>query len=365
MIYKYNINHLTYNKMFIKTFKPLGRLPRIYNTATFDNAAVSLSYGFNNYPIKNIEPTIINKSNNMERIRLASIDAINLTNNIDNTKKQHYIEFLHTYPAWFNFPFFSKSSAQNPYGHTSLCFYRTEGNQVMEDDIANVGTRMSNGIIDKTKFMHFISSQKYLFNNKEENIGLAGNQQGGLLERSFIGINIPIDENKWSELKDFYKSVQCQCNSGNAKFTMGLHIITNAFRWLYPFKERGNCCYWTSKGLVKIDLLKSPSHFPMVCFYKFLINVLRQQNNKYCITFYEGQHHKNLPNGSFMYPFFWIRNKYDKIWKTELMANVYISLTTTRDSSNNYLLNVNIKTLDKKKAQEYVSKMTQYVKSII
>ena len=94
----------------------------------------------------------------------------------------------------------------------------------------------------------------------------------------------------------------------DVKFTMGIHMITNKIcnASIYFLKkidentsqnknilvvglygilsklaglganicEAGNCCYWTSQAFKKNNMLTSHSNFPMVFFYKVLINLI-------------------------------------------------------------------------------------------
>lgn len=319
-------------------------------------------------------PRILNKKETMDAIRKTIINSLQDQQIVQN-KSSYYIELLHTYPAWFRVPLTAgKSSFTNPYGHTSICFYKkNEKTQEIEFDItANVGTTQKDQSIDNNKFMHFIPSGEYLFNNKEENMSIGGNNQGGLLERSFIGINIELTEEKWNQLLQHYEETKKRCSNREIKFTLGLHIFTNMFAKMSSglVKERGNCCYWTSKGLEHVNLISTYTHFPMVCFYKFLLGVVFNKidflNGKYCIVSYKGIYHEKYPKGSFMYPFFWFKHNYNNIWKKETMASLEVKLEEVKleEITKTSYIPV-IKKLDKSQASISLDKIISYIKNIL
>jgi hypothetical protein len=300
---------------------------------------------------------IVNKVENMIQSRIATINAMHTPD-----KDGCYIELLHTYPAWYNLKLLHRTTAHNPYGHSGICLYERRDNQIINDFVANVGTKQQDGTLSKSNFMHFIPSHQYFFNNHDENEHVAGNQQYGMLERSFIGISIPISNEKWHMLKNFYQSVQQQSNTGNAEFSMATHILTNMLQSFIFVKESGNCCYWTSKGLAHIELIDRQTSFPMMLFYKFLLGIMTsKQNQPFSITFYKGLHHDLFPNGSFMYPFYWFNNGYLPIWKKELMANVRLELYPKTPT----IYDINITTMDPSDAMKHVKTITSYVKEKI
>jgi hypothetical protein len=146
------------------------------------------------------------------------------------------------------------------------------------------------------------------------------------------------------------------------QFSMAMHILTNMFKSCIPIKEKGNCCYWTSKGLHHADIIDKQTSFPMILFYKFLLTIMTsKQNCPFSITFYKGLHYDLFPKGSFMYPFYWINNGYSHIWKKELMANVRVELY----SQNDVTYDVNVTTVDPTDAMRHVKTITSYVKEKI
>jgi len=318
---------------------------------------------------------IINKDKNMQNIRLMTHDYLNLT------EKQHYIGLVHTYPAWVDFFNIFKNyklihnkhsnSAQNPYGHTLIEFFNVKDGKIQSDEVMNVGSGGSNGM-NRQDFIHFIPSQCYYFNNKEENKYYTGNHQNGLLERSYISIVIPVDKNDWTLIQQHYKDIKTKALSeAKCEFRLASHLITNKLRWLFPsLNERGNCTYWTSSGLVKLGMLDSNSNFPMVCFYKLLLNIYLKRGQyfeKYdtikdhCIVFYKGYHHKNMPKGSYMYPLYWMKYSYNQIWAVEKIANIRVMLT---DLFVDEKYDIQSKYKNVEKSKENLMNIIEYLKKI-
>lgn len=305
--------------------------------------------------ITNPKSRVVEKEENMLMIRSMIHNTLCAGNN------QSYIVLTHTYPAWRNV-FNLKNirdvintaqknsySANNPYGHTLIDFFKvSRSGTITEDNVYNVGTTGPYGI-NRINFMHKFKSHEYFFNNNDENANVTGNQQGGILERSFISIVIPVSDDEYSKMSNFYDNIistndNITTKHAKREFRLFSHLFTNPVRNYVPgLNERGNCCYWTSKGLVEGKMLDSHSSFPMVCFYKLLLNIkLRgtdrfKEDNTHTVVFYKGLKHDNYPKGSFLYPFYWFANSYNNIWAVERFADFVvepIKLVKTSDDSN-------------------------------
>lgn len=295
----------------------------MFNTYTKINSLVLKHFRFNH--------NIPNKKNIMNIIRIKTSEMFKKHD--DNT---YVISLCHTYPQWTNIidKLFSNpkgslkilrqycNSAQNPYGHSFAEFYNIQNGKIIEDDVANVHY----DLIDDN-IIHIIPSEKYYFNNYDENknnpdIGIGCAQQG-IFERSFININIKVNKETYDKFKKYYYDLQ----NTNIKFSLFSHIITNKVRH-FGFTESGNCCYWISSGFKHINMMNIHSNFPMVFFWKILINIifkktsfLSDNNVDFCIVFYEGIKHVNIPKGTYMYPFYWLKHRtHDYIWKIEDLA---------------------------------------------
>lgn len=328
---------------------------------------------------------VVEKEENMLMIRSMVHNTLRAGNN------QSYIVLTHTYPAWRNV-FRMKNlrdvintvqknsySANNPYGHTLIDFFKvTDNGTVIEDNVYNVGTTGPYGI-NRINFMHKFESHAYFFNNPDENAKVTGNQQGGILERSFISIVIPVSDNEYQTMTNFYDSIISTNDSFTTKyakreFRLFSHLFTNPIRNYVPgLNERGNCCYWTSKGLVEGKMLDSHSSFPMVCFYKLLLNIkLRgtdrfEKDNTHTVVFYKGLKHDNYPKGSFLYPFYWFANSYNNIWTVERFADFVVEPIKLVKTSNDSNIEYSIKTSKKFRSdndQKWIDQCINKLRSI-
>jgi hypothetical protein len=297
--------------------------------------------------------TIIDKKDHMRKIRETTHGLFG------GGGRGYYICLTHTYPAWKkitsvrSFKEFKDSvqknsfSAQNPYGHASVDFFRFSQGNLIQDCVINVGINGPNGN-DIKKFIYTIPSELYYLNNSEENEKehVYGNQQGGLLQRSFISTIIKSSESEYNELYQFYEQLQKRMiNEKNMEFKIASGILLGKFRSLFPsMNEKGNCCYWSSQGLVKIGFLSSISHYPLACFYKLLLNLHFKKRDRfkncseYKIVLYKGIDHNNIPRGSLIYPFYWIKHQYSKIWNLENLADFIVQ--PVPDNNGNYTLKI-------------------------
>jgi hypothetical protein len=293
---------------------------------------------------------------------------------------EYYIGLVHTYPAWtgfFSLQGLQSHSAQNPYGHTLVEFFHFNGDKLITDRVMNIGTQAP---FSSKDFINFFNSSDYFLNNSRENkdIRNLGNHQNGMLERSFITINIRVTKKVWDDMIQSYTDMQSMCKQERISFSLITHIFTNRFRFLFGLRESGNCTYWTTSVFRDHDMLLSQHSFPMVAFYKFLLNiVLKRTNyfstigypafsgrpkdyhwstsNEYCITLYKGVKHEFLPKGSLLHPFYWIRNGYSKIWKVEKIADYVVELN---DQCNDIKI-------QKRNTRKKNSKIIEYLKTIL
>jgi hypothetical protein len=273
-----------------------------------------------------------------------------LTNAKSGSSKRwrYFIELGHTYPAWSKlFPLtkakekFSKHShsAQNPYGHTNAGLYMYDGDDLVYDRVYNVGLAGPKGI-NRSDFMHDFPFEDYYFNNYEENKDVTGNQQGGILERSFLTLNLEVDGETWYTIHNYYEDVKRRSATGQAEFRLASHLFRNNLAKMFPTifgsgkdRETGNCCYWTSKAFMKAGLLNSHNNYPLTCFFTLLLNILYNRapyfentDADFAIVFYEGAKHQEQPKGTFLYPGFWLKHGVKPFWNTEKMADIKVSL---------------------------------------
>jgi hypothetical protein len=86
--------------------------------------------------------------------------------------------------------------------------------------------------------------------------------------------------------------------------------------------ESGNCAYWISQGLVQAGLLKKPSSFPLVVFFKLLLSelLLAPGAPRVNIILYRSVTYDSEPKGALMYPLHWLRHSYRPFWNMERLA---------------------------------------------
>ncbi len=371
-------------------------------------------------------PTIMDKKISMNQIRTIIAKSIKPLD--PEKKKRYFVCVTHTYPAWKKiFTLFSSinsiisalkkesHSAQNPYGHALVDFFdvdTTDKNSTNTDTVVNVGVALQKNSNESCPedFLHFFPSEKYFFNNNDENSMVVGNNQGGILERSFLSLAYEIDNETWSQMQKYYANIKEQTMINNSyKFSLGIHLFLNPLKKIanylvqimekkvdfnvsYPLlfephitvynllvkiasiPERGNCCYWTSKGFKKVKMIDTHSNFPMLFFYKIFINLLFRKAKyfiniskeplDYSVIFYRGLKHTEMPNGSFIYPFYWFRYGYEIIWKPEKMANIEVTVVPT-ENKNSSVYKIDITEIPKEKVNNIVTTTIAYVKKVL
>jgi len=327
---------------------------------------------------ENSDPIIVNKRDHMIKIRHAIRNSItNVSSNIKKDDEEFFIGLIHTYPAWksffnpLNWRNFASHSAHNPYGHTLAEFFKFKDGHLVDDTVMNIGTRFDeDGTHHKTDIVHFFDGYQYYFNSKKENESkkIQGNHQNGMFERSFISVNFRVNKKEWEEMQRYYYDLK---TDKNVQFNIGPYMLTNKFRSPEGVKQ-GNCCYWTTKAFEAQKMLLTHSNFPLVAFYKLIINLILNkgdyfQNNKnkdFSVTLYKGKYHEEQPQGSFLYPFYWLRHEYDRIWRTEDIANIVVSLQKN-DQNQNIYDEVIIEGKNKNDTRRHTKKIVKYLNNIL
>jgi hypothetical protein len=167
------------------------------------------------------------------------------------------VEYLYTKPQWIRI--LSLNSSVNPYGHALVQYDHPEKGKTVMNICGKSGDKLVN----------FFPADDYMFTGEFP----AGNEQGGIFNRSFIGSRIEnIEPNKIVQLHDYYTNLQKEQEAGKVVFTMADHLLTNSFRRFVGFPIGGNCSYWTSEGLRSVGLINRTSSFPMFLLLKFLMS---------------------------------------------------------------------------------------------
>lgn len=351
-----------------ESFDPFNPIP----IGSFDKVTNNLQITENDS-----DPVIVNKREHMTKIRHVIRDSItNVSSNIKQDDEEFFVGLIHTYPAWtsffnpLNWKNFTSHSAHNPYGHTLAEFFKFKNGSLVNDTVMNVGTRFdANGNHYKTDIFHFFDADQYYFNSKKENESkkLQGNHQNGIFERSFISINFRVNKKEWEDMQRYYYHLK---TNENVQFNIGPYMLTNKFR--FSGVEQGNCCYWTTKGFEKQKMLPTHSNFPLVAFYKLIINLMlnksdyfqQNKNKDFSVTLYKGKYHEEQPQGSFLYPFYWLKHEYDRIWRTEDIANIIVNLQKSSENENVYD-DVIIQGKNKHNTRDKTKKIVKYLNNIL
>lgn len=328
---------------------------------------------------------VLNKQDNLLKIRQKireSFSTINPTLSTEQTE-EHFIGFIHTYPAWttylkklipFSMNHFKSHIAHNPYGHTLAEFFKFKNGELVFDKVMNVGVHgaHTDGVLDRFKFINWIDSHNYYFDNKHE-INSEGNHQYGLLNRSFICINLKVNKEEWEKIQEYYNHIKDHSEIHKTKkFNMVMFIIVNKMRYIFPsIYERGNCTYWTTKGFQHIGMLLTDSNFPLVSFYKLMINIMYKKapyfkDNKdidFTTVLYKGINHESQPKGSLLYPFFWMRHKYSKIWEVETTADIIVELSN-KDQNHAYN-DIIMNEVDRPHILDNIEKIVEYLDKVL
>jgi hypothetical protein len=253
-----------------------------------------------------------------------------------------FVEYIFTMPSW-NIKFSKFHSAQNPYGHALVRYSNN-----YQDTIMNISGAKG------AQLVNFYDPAKYLFDSTED----SGNQQGSILKRSFISVRIDgLNQKVIDDLHEYYQRLRKDNMVGDAEFSMFLHVITNKLRPWFHRSLRGNCATWTGNGLVDIGLINKTSHWPLVLWFKLFLNGL-QRGLDVNVVSYKSVKFDSEPRGSLIYPFYWLRHSYERIWDISKFANVVVEPKVEGDQIK---LDVRENPVAKQKWQEVYN----YMKGII
>eukprot|EP01080_Neovahlkampfia_damariscottae_P010446 gene10446-2968_t len=242
---------------------------------------------------------------------------------IDKTigrNKPPAIEYIYVNPVQsFKFRFsklFSSDSSQNPYGHACVKYTLKDGTQKLMNIVG----------LPTMKMVHFIDPKHYLFS--DPNITqVDGSEQGGIYNRSFVGFRIEeYDEDLIKKMDEFFKELDNDNLNGKRGYT-----LLTSFSKLFGFSnatEKGNCSYWTSKGLSIANLFDSPTLWPKFIISKLYFSSSIQKDN-FNIIYYKCN--KNQQKG-WIKPFQFVQ---DEIFKNlELFSNVKIEVDDENEIAN-------------------------------
>ncbi|KAL9649717.1 hypothetical protein ABK040_009532 [Willaertia magna] len=192
-----------------------------------------------------------------------------ILNDIDNVLGKHKppaFEYLYIEPAAFRNPFFEPSS-HNPYGHAAIRYTNPENGESIVMNIV--------GRSDK-RMVNFLKAEDYIFGDPDC-CNVEGNEQGGIYLRTIIGFRFEEWPLLWIEnMHNYFKEIQQQELDKDAKYEMLLGPVYNFLRKynILNVSERGNCSYWTTKGMVKARIFKKPTMWPKFTNVKLYTKVV-------------------------------------------------------------------------------------------
>jgi len=258
---------------------------------------------------------------------------------IANHDNQNCVEYIFTKPYWlsiFSFLGFTKRvSAINPYGHSSIRYcYKDLISGLPIDTVMNVSGQKG------TRLVNFIDTDKYLFTDA----AITGNEQGGVFNRSFISVRISdVPTHKIVQMDAYFKSLDKQQTDGTVGYGMLLHIFTNPIRRLLGLQIKGNCSFWTSKGLIEAGIIKKGSSWPLSLWFKVLVNQMDTNRENVNIIAYRSIKYDKEPTGSLIHPLFpftsilkfRFSNPYKIYWNLDSFADIILTphLDTVADET--------------------------------
>lgn len=175
------------------------------------------------------------------------------------------LEYIYVQPAVaFRFSRNSASS-QNPYGHAAIRYsFRSEDGKGYEQYVMNVVGLATHPLIN------FLSPEDYLYGDP----ATPGSEQGGAYNRAIMGIRI--EEWPDDKIKAMHKLFLEIKRRNEHEKTAAFSLLRFPFlNFLRLFGEKGNCAYWTSKGIVESGLLARPTIWPKYIFIKLFLQVGR------------------------------------------------------------------------------------------
>jgi hypothetical protein len=107
------------------------------------------------------------------------------------------------------------------------------------------------------RLVTFMRPEEYIFGDQMYS------EQGGVRSRAMVGVRVEeYPEELVEDIHHYFDKLSRRSSRKTVKFNLVLAKLYNAFGWLLSLRltERGNCAYWTSKGLVEGDLLFWPTY---------------------------------------------------------------------------------------------------------
>lgn len=262
--------------------------------------------------------------------RIADYDGVfdridNLVKADERVGKTGCVEYIFTLPAWkkiftssFILSLFGRNgsnSAANPYGHACIR-YSYYQNLDHIHKIMNVSGQKNNPLIN------FLDPHKYMFTDERD----IGNQQGGIINRSFLSVRVDnVDTEKIVKLDEYYKRLAEDNKNNKVQYGMILYTLTNWFRKMLGLPIKGNCSCWTGRGLAEIGMIDATSSWPLFLFFRVLFTqITRTSLENINVISYRSIRYHEEPKGALLYPFYWMKHSYGHIWNLGSIANIVV-----------------------------------------
>lgn len=207
------------------------------------------------------------------------------------------IEFIYVTPVK-TYKLFSSDSSINPYGHALIRYTIKSQNKQYLMNIVGKGGKM----------VHIMDPTDYFFTNPNIKV-LEGSEQGGIYNRSFSGFRIEDwDEEKVLKMHQYFLKIEKDNEQGQCSYSLLLGPFIS--KWFPNVTEKGNCSYWTSKGMCEAGILKKPTLWPKYIFTLLYFTCGKDVSN-HNIIFYKCLKDEKQLRG-WLRPFSWIS---DEIFK--------------------------------------------------
>lgn len=164
------------------------------------------------------------------------------------------LEYILVMPfSSFFVPFLGFGINMNAYGHAAVRYTLPDGRGV----VMNV-----EGKKDKRPMIQFSSPENYIYGTKYSG---GGQEQRGCYNRAMISVRIEsVPDEDILNMHNYFCTLQSSAVQEISKFNIIFGPLSNFLRKCVPFEvaERGNCAFWTSKGLKEARVLSSTSMWP-------------------------------------------------------------------------------------------------------
>ena len=124
--------------------------------------------------------------------------------------------------------------------------------------------------------MNFLPAEDYLFGDPTR-VMPHGSEQGGIYLRAFRSLRVedwPAERVR--KMHEYFSRVQSRgertTNETSASFSLLLGPLLNLWS---SYAERGNCAFWTSRGLIEAGLFKRATIWPKMIFLKLYMQSVR------------------------------------------------------------------------------------------